>query len=139
MRSQLAQLKQRLFPAEWRTRCLEMLDDADAMFSDELCWSSVKERVRRAILLTNREKASRMAKDDIGAANIVLGVIAFLSERQISLGEKHIYRGVLSFEGKSYRAIAEIALQELHENGWLDYEQMQERLKQIDEAVKSAG
>lgn len=139
MRLQLAQLKQRLCPAEWRVRCLEMLDHADAMFSDELCWSSEKDRVRRAIMLTKGKKASLIAKDDLGAANLILGVIASLSEREIFFGDKHIYRGVLSFEGKSYRAIAEIALHELHENGWLDYEQLQERLELTDERVKSAG
>ena len=139
MRLQIASFKQRLFPAEWRARCLEMLDHSDALFADELCWSSVKEQVRSGVLLTKGDKAAKIAGNDLEAANLVLDLIARLAERQISFGDHHIYRGVLSMTGKSYRSIAEIALHELHENGRLDYEEMEERLEQIDEAVNAAG
>ncbi|MES2000713.1 MAG: hypothetical protein V4444_00125 [Pseudomonadota bacterium] len=139
MRLQVASLKQRLFPAEWRARCLEMLDHADSVFGDEICWRTLKEQVRRGVLLTKGDKVAKFATNDLDAANLVLDLIARMSERQVTFGENHIYRGVLSFTGKSYRSIAEIALHEMHENEALDYDELEERLEQIDEAVKAAG
>jgi len=139
MRLQLAQLKQRFFPSAWRSQCLEMLDDADPIFGDELCWPSEKDRVRYGILLAGGEKASRIAKDDLGAANFVLSLIAMLAESQIASGDKHIDRGVLNPEGKSYRAIAETALYELREYELLDYEQLEDRLERLAEVVNATG
>jgi hypothetical protein len=139
MRLQVARLKQRFFPAEWRTRCLEMLDHADALFADEICWPAIREKVEAGVFLIKGGKASRVANTDLKAANLVLELVARVAEGRIAFEDKHIYRGVLSFEGKSYRSIAEIALRELYENGQLDYEEMEERLEQIDEAVKAAG
>lgn len=139
MRLQAASLKQHLFPAEWRARCLEMLDHSDALFEDELCWPDVKEQVRRGVLLSKGDNAAKFASNDLDAANLVLDLISRLAQRQVTFGEHHIYRGVLSMTGKSYRSIAETALHELHENEHLDYEELEELLEQIDEAVKAAG
>lgn len=123
----------------WRARCLEMLDHAVSVFGDEICWRTLKEQVRRGVLLTKGDKVAKFATNDLDAANLVLDLIARMSERQATFGENHIYRGVLSFTGKSYRSIAEIALHEMHENEALDYDELEERLEQIDEAVKAAG
>ena len=117
---------------------LQALEQCDALFEDELMWPELRENIR-PMLLQPTEGRSAYVVDEYAAGKFVIAVIAKHAANQIALGGFHVYRGILGFDGQSLRNIAEEALSYLHEIDVLSYETYQERLEEIEEAVKNAG
>lgn len=138
LKHRIGELRQRWFPDSDISRGLRALEWCDDVFGDELVWEDVKARVRFG-LLSVRLKGRTVLSDDNKAARLILTLIKDVSISQFQHGNLHIYRGVLGFDGKSYRDIAEIALSHLHEGDWLDYEEYQAELEHIAELVKAVG
>ena len=134
----LIRLKQRLFPNKAVALSVEALGWCDDVFREEVMWTDLREALLPA-LYKSTPKRDQMVNDDLSASRFILGLIASYSEREVSSGHYHTYRGVLGFEGQSLRNIAELALSHLHESDWLSYESYRDRLEQLDENVKSAG
>ena len=134
----LTQLKHRLFPNQVTTLLLRKLDDCDNYFRDELMWPAVKDGVRPR-LYRSTSKRDALVTDDIKAGRMVMMLVADYCERQVCSGMMHVYRGVLGFDGKSVRNIAEEAIRYLNDYEYLDYDDYRERLDRIEEFVKGAG
>ena len=136
--SKMAVLKQRYFPRRSVGLCLEAVGWCDDAFGHEPTWPEVHAAILPVFYKTTA-KRDAFVKDDQTAARTVLAVIADFAEREVSTGNFHVYRGVLSSRGASLRNVAELALSELHESDWLDYDEYQERLARLYENIRIAG
>lgn len=138
LKERFAELRQRVRPDPAIARGLQALEWCDDVFGGELMWPDVKRRVRYSVLVT-KAKGRAYLSDDEKAARLVLSIIAAYCTEQIVTGLRHVYRGHLGIDGQSLRDIAELALSHLESSGWIDYETYQDRLTEINFAVKNAG
>lgn len=136
--SKMALLKQRYFPRRSVGLCLEAVGWCDDAFGHEPTWPEVHSAIL-PVFYKSTAKRDAFVTDDQTAARIVLSVIADFAEREVSTGNFHVYRGVLNRRGESLRNVAELALSELHEGDWLDYEEYQERLARLHESIRTGG
>ncbi len=93
----------------------------------------------RLTLMTISSKRTEIIKDDYSAAHLVLSIVVSVAEREVGSGRFDLYRGILDHDGESLRFIAEEALQQLRDGGWMEYNEWQDRIEQIDERVRDAG
>lgn len=136
--NKLTELKQRLFPNRTTALLIDALGSCDDYFADDLMWPDVRNCLKPG-LYKHSEKRDRIINDEMQASRMVMSVIAAYCEDQAGSGILHTYRGILGFEGQNVRAIAESALSYLHEYGWLDYDDYQDRLERLDDRIKGAG
>ena len=135
----LAELRQRFFPKRSITLSLQALEWCDDYFGSELMWPDVRGRLWGGIMLSDTAKREKFITDELKASRFLLDLSYHSAFNHIRFGERHVYRGILGFDGQSFRNIAEMALSQLYENDWLDYEEYKGRLDEIDAAVKAVG
>lgn len=134
----LAEFGQRFFPNRAVTLCLEALQSCDNLFAEEIIWPSVFEAIKPTMFIRS-DKRDKVVKDENAAARLILSIVADYSERQLSYGNYHIYRGMLSQTGQSLRNISEEALRRLEDSGWMDHDEWQDRIDRLDNLIASAG
>jgi hypothetical protein len=133
-----AELRQRLFPNKAISLSLKALEWCDELYRDQIMWPGLR-GIIRPTLMTTSSKRNDIVEDDYSAARLVLSIVASVAEREVGSGRFHVYRGILDQDGESLRFIAEEALRQLQDSGWLDYDEWQDRIDQIDERVRDAG
>ncbi|GGB68900.1 hypothetical protein [Blastomonas aquatica] len=132
------ELVQRFFPNNAISLLLKALDWCDDLFRDQIVWPDLR-TIIRPTLMTTSSKRNKIVKDEYSAARLVLSIVASVAEREVGSGRIHVYRGILDRDGESLRFIAEEAFRQLQDCGWMDHDEWQDRIEQIDERVRDAG
>ena len=134
----LAELRQRLFPNRAISLSLKALEWCDELYRDQIVWPDLR-GIIRPTLVTTSSKRNEIVKDDCSAARLVLSIVASIAEREVGSGRFHVYRGILDHHGESLRFIAEEALRQLQDSGWMEDDEWQDRIDHIAERVRDAG
>ena len=131
----------RLFPPAEVKVCLRALEEVKPLFSKLLFSDAVLQRVRALMLERNSKphllKAIYEAKNS--PRDVVLYAIVQQCKLLLSSGNYHVYRGVLSMEGRDIHAIFGIALDELVKNGFGNEEQAAEQRAELRQLIKDVG
>ena len=119
--------------------CLAALDAISADFDDEAAWAQLKPAVAAAIRKNDKHVSSKILRDGMLPRDVVLTSAANLALAALGSGQNHIHRGMLSMNGKSYRAIFSsiVSFQKLI--GIISEEERNTALLNMADAVAEAG
>lgn len=115
----------------------EALEESDLFLGDEVAWIEI-----RAVIERELEKPLphdlEFGKPKHPHRYLTLVLWGLVTEKLMS-GELHIYRGVLSGRGQSYRSIAEKLTSQMIAFGDLKGSQDEEELAELDEVISKEG
>lgn len=121
--------------------CLSALEQIGPLFEHVLNVDCVLDRVRSGIQSENGRKAliHVIRSTDNSPRDVVLHAIVQVSKSQLSSGQFHVYRGVLSMQGSGVRSALGIALNQLVKSGFMSEAQANRERAEIEQAIKLVG
>lgn len=108
-------------------------------FSDALFYSSIEAQVVKMIRENPEAVQKKILLEGQSPQETVLHAISNIAFRECASGMNHIYRGLLSIEGSSYRQVFAVATSKLLEIGAIDEEAASAARSDLSAAVKEAG
>lgn len=129
---------QRLFPNPSLRSALIYLRSLGGEFANQTAWRSIHDRARKNLTDHAKEVENAVVVHDIAPQMVVLNTVIALAERDLTSGQQHLYRGILSRQGQSTYAVLRRAL-DLAVTRGLSMDQARERLQEVDQGVKTVG
>lgn len=133
-----AKFRQRLFQIKAIFESLKALEWCVELYRHQIRWLDLRGIIHPTLIKASDERIE-IVKDHYSASRFFLSIVASLAEREVKGGRFHVYCGILDNDGESLRFIAEGALRQLQDSRWMDYDDWQDRIDQIDERVRDAG
>jgi len=120
-----------------KAQLIEALNENDLLLGHELAWSEIR--------LVFEAELKKTLPDDVHFEKprhphryMTLALWKYVTTKLTS-GELHIYRGVLSGRGQSYRAIADELMSHMIANGDRRGSDNENELFELDEAIREIG
>jgi hypothetical protein len=132
-------LVSRLFKSSQVKDCQAALKLLRPVFQDALFYDSIEKRVADIIIRNPDAVQKKMLIDGQSAQAVVLLTISNMAFKECATGRNHVYRGVLSMEGNSFRQVFSIAQSKLLEIGVIDEDDVDEGRSSLAAGVKEAG
>ena len=113
------------------------LKECDVFFRDEIAWPEIRGIIERQL---ERPLSPNLVFEKPKHLHRYLTLVLWrLVTEKLTSGELHIYRGVLSGRGHSYRSIAEELASHMIAYGDLRGSQSDEELTALDEGISEVG
>ena len=131
-------------PGEELNLVLESLRTLKPKYESEVIYYSnsvddVFELAKKAIRLDKKEVIEGIAKHKRDPIEIALTTLWNVSNQEVSIGNYHIYRGVLSEKGKGYLFVFNRTVEILLEEGYIDENEADRNRQEIQVNIKAAG
>ncbi len=120
-----------------KSQLLEALKENDIFFGDEIAWGEIRAVIEQELRKPLPE-AVQFEKPRHPHRYLTPTLWRFVTDKLLS-GELHIYRGVLSGRGQSYRSIAEELMSHMIANGDFKASEADDELFDLDEAIRNEG
>ena len=128
-----------LFKSSQVKDCETALKLLRPLFQETLFYDAIEKQAAALIAKNPESVQKKMLLDGQSAQVTVLFVIANIAFSECATGLNHIYRGVLSMDGHSYRQVFAIAQNKLLEIGAIDDDALSLARADMATAVKEAG
>lgn len=99
----------------------------------------VFKQAKKIIRADKKDVVEGIAKDGRDPAEIALTALWNVSNQVVSSGRYHVYRGILTDQGKGYLYAYKKTVDVLLDKGFIDKEEAKSNRKSIKENIKSAG
>lgn len=136
-------LLDRFFRRKELTDCLTALELIGPLFSRDDAYGSselVLKKVREGLLSPDGQRAVvESIKNGSSPHECVLYAIVKVSQRFLSSGQFHAYRGVLNGQGHGIKAVFGIALDELVKSGFTNNKDADEHRAELADDIKQMG
>jgi hypothetical protein len=107
-------------------------------FLGDASYAFMKDDVRKAVT-DNPAEVTRRIRDGTPPRALIYTLILNVLGREISSGRNHIYRGVLSMQGKSMLTLFDWVVRQEESEGLRDAEDVTHAREMIREQIKEAG
>lgn len=112
--------------------------DSEGIFHSSAV-DDVFKQAKKIIRADKKDVVEGIAKDGRDPAEIALTALWNVSNQVVSSGQYHVYRGILTDQGKGYLYVYNKTVDVLLDKGFIDKEEAESNRKSIKENIKSAG
>lgn len=112
-------------------------DSADVFYSSAV--DEVFKQAKKIIRADKKDVVDGIVKNGRNPAEIALTALWNVSNQAVSSGHYHVYRGILSDQGKGYLYVYTKTVDVLLEKGFIDKNEAENNRKSIQENIKSVG